>query len=150
MSEIVFKVILRGNERDESYQYGSMILSFKNILNDNLIKIPSHYLSSIKTMSEKFDHIISFQNLEEVITIGDFSKEYTINYYIVILYSMKSEEKKKGYLIANIKKIGDVLIGIWPFTEEIGTINQENIHEKFNDFIKNNEKYRNLVIINPN
>jgi hypothetical protein len=150
MSQVIFKVILRGNELDESLQHDSMTLSFKNILNDNIIKIPSHYLSSIKAMSEKFDHIINFQNLEEVITIGDFSMEYTINYYIVILYSMKSEEKKKGYLIANIKKIGEVLIGIWPFTEEIATINEENIREKFNDFIKNYDKYRNLVIINPN
>ena len=150
MSEVIFKVILKGNNLDENLQYTTTNLSFKNILNDNLIKIPSHYLSSIKTLSEKYDNIISFQNLEEVITIGDFPKDYTINYHIVILYTMKSEEKKRGFLIANIKKIGDVLIGIWPFNEDVNAINEENIHETLNDFIKNCDQYKNLVIINPN
>jgi hypothetical protein len=106
-------------------------------------------------MSENFDNIINFQNLEEVITIGELKREYSINYYIVILFSMKSEQKRNGFLIANIKKIGDVLIGIWPFKEEIDHINEDHIDEdyinkKFNDFINNHGDYKNLVIINPN
>lgn len=150
MNSVIFKVLLKGTEQDETKSVDSMSLSFKSVLTEDIVKIPSHYISSLKSMSENFDNIINFQNLEEVITIGELTREYSINYYIVILYSMKSEQKRTGFLIANIKKIGDVLIGIWPFTEQIDYIDEDYINKKFNDFINNHGDYKNVVIINPN
>jgi hypothetical protein len=150
MNSVIFKVLLKGTKQDENKSINSKILSFKSILTEDIIKIPSHYISSLKSMSENFENIISFQNLEEVITIGELTRGYSINYYIVILFSMKSEQKRTGFLIANIKKIGDALIGIWPFTEEIDHIDEDYINKQFDDFINNHDNYQNLVIINPN
>ncbi len=150
MNLVIFKVLLKGTEQDENKSVDSKTLSFRSILTEDIIKIPSHYISSLKSMSENFENIITFQNLEEVIIIGELSREYSINYYIVILFSMKSEQKRNGFLIANIKKIGDALIGIWPFTEEIDNLDEDYINNKFNDFINNHDDYKNLVIINPN
>ncbi|MEJ2294787.1 MAG: hypothetical protein P8Y23_08455 [Candidatus Lokiarchaeota archaeon] len=148
MSTVIFKVVLKGNKQDESEIDGSMTLSFKSTLSKEIIKIPSHFISSLKSMSEHYTNVISFQNLEEVITVGDLSMDYSINYYLVILFLMKSEEKRNGFLIANIKKIGDALIGIWPFTKETTILTEDYIKQKFNDFINNHDNYKNLVIIN--
>jgi hypothetical protein len=148
MSTVIFKVVLKGNEQDEIEAEGSTILTFNSTLSNEIIKIPSHFISSLKLMSERHTNIISFQNLEEVITIGDLSVDYSIKYYLVILFVTKSEEKRNGFLIANIKKIGDALIGIWPFTEKTATLTEDSIKQKFNDFINNHDKYKNLVIIN--
>ena len=150
MSSVIFKVVLKGNEQNEGSNTDSLTLTFKSILSSNIIKIPSHYISSLKSMSEHNEKIVSFQNLKEVIIIGELAKEYIINYYIVILYSMKSEDVKSGFLIANIKKVGDGLIGVWPFNEETEHLNENYINQKFNDFINHHDKYKNLVIINPN
>lgn len=149
MNSVIFKILLKGTRQDENESIDSKTLSFKSILTEDIIKIPSHYISTLKSMSENFDNIISFQNLEEVITIGELSREYSINYYLVILFSMKSEQKRRGFLIANIKKIGDALIGIWPFSEKTERFDEESINKKFNDFITNHDDYKNLVIINP-
>ena len=78
MNSVIFKVLLKGTEQDENKSVDSKVLSFKSILTEDIIKIPSHYISSLKSMSEHFDNIISFQNLEEVITIGELSREYSI------------------------------------------------------------------------
>ena len=150
MSSVIFKVVLKGNEQEESTKPDPLTLTFQSVISPNIIKIPSHYISSLKSMSEHNQNIVNFQNIEEVIIIGDLSKDYNINYYLVILFSMKSENKRKGLLIANIKKVGDVLIGIWPFNEEIESLNEDYINQKFNEFINHQDKYKNLVIINPN
>jgi hypothetical protein len=149
MNSVIFKVVLKGNGNSEESSNKLLTLTFKNVLDKDIIRVPSHYISSLKSMSENRSNIISFQNLEEVITIGDFSKEYSLNYFIVVLFVLKTEEKKKGFLIANIKKIGDVLIGIWPFNEDIKDLDEDKIDEKFKDFIKNHDKYSSILIINP-
>jgi hypothetical protein len=150
MDSVIFKVLLKGTGQDETIKADSKTLSFKSIITEDIIKIPSHYISSLKSMSENYENITTFQNLEEVITIGELTRGYSINYYIVILFSMRSEQKRTGYLIANIKKIGDALIGIWPFTEEIDHLDEDYINKQFNNFINNHDNYKNLVIINPN
>ena len=133
MSAVFFKVIFKGNESEEYFHSDLMTLSFKNLLDSTMIKIPSHYLSSLKTLTEKCENIISIQNLEEVIIIADFSEKLTINYYVAALFLMENKEEKKAFLIANIKKIGDVLVGIWPFFENIDYINEDSINKKFRD-----------------
>jgi len=150
MSSVIFKVVLKGNEQNEGSNTDSLTLTFKSILSSNIIKIPSHYISSLKSMSEHNENIVSFQNIKEVIVVGDLSRDFIINYYIVILYTMKSEDERSGFLIANIKKVGDGLVGIWPFNEETDSLNEDYINQKFNDFINHQDKYKNLVIINPN
>ena len=150
MSSVIFKVVLKGNEPVGGLTTDSLTLTFKSILYSNIIKVPSHYISSLKSMSEHNENIVSFQNIKEVIVVGDLSRDFIINYYIVILYTMKSEDERNGFLIANIKKVGDGLVGIWPFNEETDFLNEDYINQKFNDFINHQDKYKNLVIINPN
>jgi hypothetical protein len=145
---MIFKVVLKGNEQEENSSTDSITLTFKSILTSNIIRIPSHYISTLKSMSEEDKNIVNFQNIEEVIIIGDRSKDFSINYYLVLLFSIESN-KRNGYLIANIKKVGDALVGIWPFNEETENLNEDYVNQKFNDFINNRKKYKNLVIINP-
>ena len=149
MSSVIFKVILKGNEQKESLSTDSFTLTFKSTISSNIIRIPSHYISILKSMSEENENIVNFQNIEEVIIIGDLSKDYSINYYLVLLFSMESENKRNGFLIANIKKVGDALVGIYPFDEEIENLSEDYVNRKFNDLINNREKLKNLVIINP-
>lgn len=149
MSSVIFKVILKGNEQKESLSTDLFTLTFKSTISSNIIRIPSHYISILKSMSEENENIVNFQNIEEVIIIGDLSKDYSINYYLVLLFSMESENKRNGFLIANIKKVGDALVGIYPFDEEIENLSEDYVNRKFNDLINNREKLKNLVIINP-
>ena len=127
MSSIVYKVIFKGSRGNEN-QF--LTLTFKDISFHSLIKIPSHYFSSIKKISEKSESVVNFQNIEEVILIGDNDKKYVFNYYLILLYSNKMNSKKHGFLIGNVKKVGDILIGIWPFTESITDITTEKIFKK--------------------
>lgn len=144
MSSIVYKVIFKGSKGNEK-QF--LTLTFKDISFHLLIKIPSHYFSSIKKISEKSESVINFQNIEEVILIGDNTSKYMFNYYLILLYSYKMNRKKHGFLIGNVKKVGDILIGIWPFTESIIDINAEEVFKKFDDLINNPQNYKNICLI---
>lgn len=149
MNSVIFKVVLKGNEQEDSVAAESITLTFKSVISPNFIKIPVNFISSLKTMNKNNKNIVNFQNIEEVITIGDISKEIIINYYLVILFSSKSKNERNGLLIANIKKVGDVLIGIWPFNEDTEFLNEDYMNQIFNDLTNNKENYKNIVIINP-
>lgn len=98
-------------------------------------------------MSDTHPSVINFQNIEEVLRIGEATLSYVYNYYIVVLYSIKPDQKKEGFLIGNVKKHGDILIGVWPFNENISSLASELILKKFDDLIRNPQDFDNICII---
>ena len=144
MSDIIYKVIFKGTESD---QEELLTLTFNSIFSEKPFNVSPHYISTIKRLSEKNQNIINFQNIEEVIKIGEGSILYSYNYYIVILYIMKSNMKKEGFLIGNAKKFGDILIGIWPFNENISSLTSEIIVKKFDFLINHPKDFENICII---
>jgi len=143
MSAIFSKVIFKGIKGDENESYS---LTFKNIISDKPINIPSQYFSSLKILTQKHQNVINFQNIREVIKSGDVTINYNFNYYIVILYTYLSDGKKEGFLIGNVKNLGDILIGIWPFNQQYTQLTSEMILEKL-DVLISSENFRNICVI---
>jgi len=143
MSTIFYKVIFKGLKGDSSESYS---LTFKNIVQDKPINISSQFFSSLKILSQKQASVINFQNIREVVKIGDLSSKYDFNYYIVILYTSIKDGKKEGFLVGNLKKLGDILIGIWPFNQESTSISSEPILKKLH-LLTDGNKFKDICVI---
>jgi hypothetical protein len=144
MSLIVYKVIFKGNEESE---IKDLTLTFKEISFNEPINVSPKYISMLKKLSQVSQNIINFQNIKEVIRIGENTPGFLINYYIVLLYITKLSGNKKGFLIGNVKKKGDILLGIWPFTQNSEILTSEEIDGIFNDLIAKPQNYSKICLI---
>ncbi|NVM38097.1 MAG: hypothetical protein HWN81_21065 [Candidatus Lokiarchaeota archaeon] len=144
MDSIIFKVIFRAQEQFENK---NLTLSFKHLAVENPLSIRAKSILELKKLSETNQHIINFQNIEEVLIIGNPEDDIKYNYYLVILFSLKADGKKTGYLIGNIKKLGNVIIGVWPFNIQFKDKTGKKILETYNDIIENPLNYSNICLI---
>lgn len=143
MSTIFYKVIFKGIKGESTESYS---LTFKNIIQDKPINIPSQFFSSLKFLSQKQTSVINFQNIREVVKIGDSNANLDFNYYIVVLYTSLADGKKEGFLVGNLKKRGDILIGIWPFNQENTSFSSERFLKKL-DLLSAGNKFKNICVI---
>jgi len=143
MTTIFYKVIFRGIKGDSSESYS---LTFKNIIQDKPINIPSQFFSLLKFLSQKQPSVINFQNIREIVKIGDPNVNYDFNYYIVVLYTSLADGKKEGFLVGNLKKLGDILIGIWPFNQENISISSEHFLKQLN-LLTDGNKFKDICVI---
>ncbi|UCC21024.1 MAG: hypothetical protein JSV62_07015 [Promethearchaeota archaeon] len=144
MNSVIYKVIFRAQDEIENK---NLTLSFKNLDFEKPISIPAKFIIELKKISENNNQIINFQNIEEVITVGNPIFKYSYNYYIVVLFTIKSDGKKVGFLIGNVKNIGDIIIGIWPFNIILKDIIEESVLDTCNDIIENPNKYSGICLI---
>ena len=145
MSSIFYKVIFEGIKEDSSDSYS---LTFKDIFSDNQIQISSQFFTTLRVVSQKESNVVHFQNIKEVIKIGNPSNKIEINYYIAILYTNLKDGKKEGFLVGNIKNMGDMLIGEWPYNEESASNLKELYLQKL-DLLTNSSKFNNICVIYP-
>jgi len=103
MSSIFYQVIFEGVKEDSSDSYS---LTFKDIFSDNQIQISSQFFTTLRVSSQKESNVVHFQNIKEVIKIGNPSSKIEINYYIAILYTNLNDGKKEGFLVGNVKNMG--------------------------------------------
>jgi hypothetical protein len=143
MSLIVYKVIFKGNVENE---IEDLTLTFKEISFNEPINVSPKYISMLKKLSKASQNIINFQNIKEVIRIGENTQGFLINYYIVLLY-ISINGTKKGFLIGNVKNKGDIILGIWPFTQKSEILTIEEINSIFNDFITKPQNYGRICLI---
>ncbi|MFX1389698.1 MAG: hypothetical protein ACFE9Z_06510 [Promethearchaeota archaeon] len=144
MSSIIYKVIFKAIEQFENK---NLTLSFRRLKLDRPIQIPRNCISKLKNISEQNNQIINFQNIEEVLVIGNPGNEYSYNYFLVLLYTEKNSGPRTGYLIGNTKSLGDIIIGIWPFNLQINDLTLEKVLEDFSDVTDNPEKYSSICLI---
>ncbi len=144
MDLVTFKVIFRAFEQ---FEKKNLSLSFLNIISEKRIEIPNNLILKLKHLSEKKKTIIDFQNIEEVILLGNPKSNYIFNFYLVILYTLKLKGKQQGYLIGNVKKWGYLLIGVWPFNIELITITEDDILKNLKDIVNNLTKYSKICLI---
>ena len=144
MNSVIYKVIFRAHQQFENK---NLTLSFKNLEFEKPVTIPAKFILELKKISEKNNHIINFQNIEEVLIIGNPIVDYPYNYYLIILYTVKSDAKKIGYLIGNVKNLGDIIIGIWPFNIHLKDITDDKILNTFNEIIENPDKFSSICLI---
>jgi hypothetical protein len=139
MSAPIFKVIFKGTKETDQ---DKLNLIFKNITSEK-IPFPANIVLELKEISKDNKNVISFQNISEVLEVG---KELTtiFNYYYILLLFYK-KGNKRGLLIGNEKKKGDILIGTWPFDDEISN---KEISEIFDGLIKNIDDYKEICLIN--
>ena len=145
MSSIFYKVIFEGTKEDSSDSYS---LTFKDIFSDNQIQISSQFFTGLRVSSQKESNIVHFQNIKEVIKMGNPSIKIEINYYIAILYTNLNGGKKEGFLIGNIKNMGDMLIGEWPYNEKIESDSKDIYFQKL-ELLTNSSKFDNICVIYP-
>lgn len=144
MSLTVYKVIFKGNIEND---IKGLTLTFKEISYNEPINVTPKYISMLKKLSQASQNIINFQNIKEVIRIGENTPGFLINYYIVLLYITKLNGNKKGFLIGNVKNKGDIILGIWPFTQKSDILTSEEIDSIFNDLIAKPQNYRKICLI---
>ena len=142
MDSVIYKVIFKAIEQFENK---NLTLSFKDLGAKNPITIPAKFILELKNLSEKNDKVVYFQNIEEVIIVGNVKTNYSFNYYLVILFTSNGE--KQGYLIGNIKKFGDIIIGVWPFNQQLSKMTPETIHKNYNNIIKNPNNFSKICLI---
>ncbi|MFX1275139.1 MAG: hypothetical protein ACFFBP_09890 [Promethearchaeota archaeon] len=145
MKNINYKVFFKGWNKEEPLD---LVLTFKKINFKKKVKIPFRIISDLKNLSDKNPIIVVFQNIEDVLTIGDYpnTNDY-INYY-VILYSSKLDGKKEGLLIGSEKKESDlVILGLWPFNSFKDDFSKEQILEIFNCLINMTNNYESISLI---
>ena len=129
------------NEKNKIY------LTFKSTINKKpLLKIPSQFIIEIKKLSQLNQNIIIFKNIDDIIKIEQETSQIMFNNYYILLLKLK--EKNEGFLIGNVKKIGDILIGTWPFNKQQEQASINNINEKFNNILKNPKDYTGICLIN--
>ena len=145
MSLIFYKVIFEGIKEDSSDSYS---LTFKDIFDDNQIQISSQFFTTLRVSSQKESNVVHFQNIKEVIKIGNPSIKIEINYYIAILYTNLNDGKKEGFLVGNVKNMGDMLIGEWPYNDE-NVSNPEDLYLQKLDLLTNSSKFDNICVIYP-
>ena len=144
MDSIIYKVIFKAIQYMENK---NLTLNFKNLAFKKPIIVPSRFLQELKILSEKSENILIFQNIEEVITVGNINSIVNYNYYLIILFTLKSGKDKYGYLIGNVKNLGDITIGIWPFNREVSELTPEIIIENYNNIINNPSDYSKICLI---
>ena len=141
MDSPTYKVIFKGLDGDQSR---SLTLTFKGLQTDHFIKIPPDLLPELKEKSSS--NIINFQNIGEVLSFGnEFGLNF--NYYIVILLIKKQERELKGFLIGNTKDLGDIIIGIWPFTESFEKTSIETLSAKISKLHLDYEQFEKICVI---
>ena len=144
MNSVIYKVIFRAHQQ---FKNKNLTLSFKNLEFEKPISISAIFILELKKISEKYNHMINFQNIEEVLMIGNPIVDYPYNYYLIILYTIKSNTQKKGYLIGNVKNLGDIVIGVWPFNIHIKDITNDKVLNTCNDFIEKPDKFSSICLI---
>lgn len=140
----MYKVIFDGTEEEREE---GITLAFKEFYASEIFSIHQKYFSSLKNLSQISPNIISFQNIREVIKIGDKIDEFTINYYVIILFISKIDNNKMGFLIGNIKKKGDILLGIWPFKKESESLTIDEIKKILNNLISKPQNFSKICLI---
>ncbi|MFX1376476.1 MAG: hypothetical protein ACFFA0_11750 [Promethearchaeota archaeon] len=144
MDSIIYKVIFKAIQQ---FDNKNLTLNFKNLDFKKPITIPSRFNRDLKDLSEKSDKVIFFQNIEEVLILGNIRPSVEFNYYMVLLFTFKSSGEKQGYLIGNVKNMGDLVIGIWPFNQQISELTPENILENYSNILKKPNKYNKVCLI---
>jgi len=142
MDSIIYKVIFKAIEQIENK---NLSLSFKDLSAKNPITIPAKFILELKSLSEKNDNVVYFQNIEEVIVVGNVKTRFKFNYYLVVLFISNGE--KQGYLIGNIKNLGDITIGVWPFNQQLTQMTPETIHKTYDNIIKNTNIFSKICLI---
>ena len=144
MDSNIYKVIFKGLQNAESKK---LTLSFKDIISDTPLKIPSQFILELKRLSEITQNIIYIQNIEQVLIIGNKKPIYSFNYYFLILYTYKKDGKREGFLVGNVKNWGDIVIGLWPFNEKQIQAGSEQILDECHNLINNPQEYQNICLI---
>ncbi len=140
----IYKVIFKGVQESENKK---LTLSFKDITSDKPIKVTTQFILELKKLSELSQNILYFQNIEEVVVIGTKKSRYSYNYYFIVLYTLKSDGVKVGYLIGNVKKLGDIVVGVWPFNLQTTKLSSEKILKNFRNLINKSHEYANICLI---
>lgn len=144
MDSIIYKVIFKEIQHIENK---NLTLNFNKLAFKKPLIVPPKFLRELKTLSEKSENIIFFQNIEEVIIVGNINSNVNYNYYLIILFMLKSDGDRHGYLIGNVKNVGDIIIGIWPFNRQVSELTPETIIENYHDIINNPSKYSRICLI---
>lgn len=142
MSLTTYKAIFNGSEEEED-----LTLTFKEFYPAKPFNIDEKYIITLEKLSQTTPHIISFRNIREVIKIGVNSNDFVVNYYNMILFISKIDNSKMGFLIGNVKKKGDILLGIWPFTQELNTLNEDDIEKILNNLISKPLNFSKICLI---
>ena len=64
----------------------------------------------------------------------------------MVLYTSLADGKKEGFLVGNLKKLGDILIGIWPFNQENISISSEHFLKQLN-LLTDGKKFKDICVI---
>lgn len=141
-----FKVLFKGALESEE---NLLNLTFEAISLKEPVRVDSNFINHIKETAEKKSNLLFFQNIEEVLQLGDHPQKNKYNYYYVLLFTNKSDKRRIGVLIGNLKAIGDIIIGIWPIDFKLKKdLNIKAISSELNDIKTSPENFIDITLIN--
>ncbi|MFX1395278.1 MAG: hypothetical protein ACFFAH_17185 [Promethearchaeota archaeon] len=143
MSLDVYKVIFKGNNKTSEK---NLTLTFKSVLSEKPIKISTRFILELKKLSETNKNIVIFKNIDHLTEYGQKSPLFSFNYYYILLFQLKKEFT--GFLMGNAKKMGDILLGTWPFNSQKSQFSFEQIIKTFNHILNNTHEYSKICLIN--
>ena len=144
MTPTNFKVIFKGSKKNSQ---NDLSLTFKSIVSEKIISIPKLIILKLKKLSKTNPNVTNLQNIGEVLKIGAGASSSEHNYYFVILYTKKKDTKRIGLLIGNVKNQGDLLIGIWPFNEQVSESLIDELLKDLQHLIKEPHDYQDISLI---
>lgn len=144
MSSDIYKVIFKGSK---DFKVKKLTLTFKRIVSDEIIKIPEQFFLDLKNRSDSNNNLTVFQNIKEVSIVGKSLIKGDFKSYYALLFTPKSNKKKEGFLFGNLRKLENILIGIWYFNKQATKTVNQNINEKLQDLSENLSKYSNITLI---
>ncbi|MFX1239295.1 MAG: hypothetical protein ACFFAS_18195 [Promethearchaeota archaeon] len=143
MSASIYKVVFSGKKESELEK---ITLTFRNFQTNTKYIIPPSFITELKQKSEEVKNVLYLRNIEEVIKLGNNIDIQTFESYYVVLFS-KKEGKKIGFLLGNVKKIGTIIIGLWPFNTEKDDYSRKKIDEILNQLTSNSKNYDTICLI---
>jgi len=143
MSLDIYKVIFKGTNKTSEK---NLTLTFKSVLSEEPIKIPTRFISELKKLSETNKNIVIFKNIDNLTEYGQKSPLFSLNYYYILLFQLKKE--LIGFLIGNAKKMGDILLGKWPFNRQQSQFSSEELRSRINHILNYSHEYSKICLIN--
>jgi len=132
---MVYKIYFKGSN---NLELNELKLTFEEMSNEEPFIIPNNIIDRLKTLSTKNKKIINIKNIDSVQKFGSETTLRDLNNFIVILITL--DNKKKGFLIGYKNKIGNIMLGIWPFKEseskELYKTLIKNIGDEYQKFEK--------------
>ncbi len=139
----VYSVNFNGIEQDKKK---NLKLTFVSAREPYSSKIFTHFLENLKKKSEINQKVHHVKNIDYVKPVEGVQLNLNFHSFIVLLFQMKSNQERLGFLFGQNKENEIFLIGSWPFNHK-DPYTQEELNNLFEGMNNNLDAYTEIDLI---